>query len=516
MARRRKGHRGAGEIQVQVTVWRAAAIALAMAVAVVGLWRGTWAVGGSDSSCYALMAQALARGQLQPTSDLASSAPWPNASTTFAPGGFIPSPVAEGAASPVCAPGFSLILAPFHRVGGPDAIFAVVPLAGALLVYFTFSFATRLAGEVAGLAAAILVASMPVFIFQIVQPMNDVLVAMLCVLLVAVAASRRERPVLLGALAGLVMLIRPNLAPAVALVGLWCTRGGWRAALMFALAAAPFLTILLGWNWWLYGRPFGSGYGDMGSLFALSNLSANLVNYGRSLWMTQLAFPLLGLAAFVLAPRDRRLVIVLATGMAVVIMLVYLLYRPLPEWWYLRFLLPSLAILSALSVAVLAFVTRRAWVALAVASVVAAFAMTSPAMRDALDVTRLERRFRTTAAVARERLPENAAFVTVWESGSLRYHADRPAVLWDSLDPASLDEALEWLQTRGHEPFIVVEDWEEPLFRQRFAAHSLPGQLDWPPLYDIERRVRIYRPADRGRFWQGETIPTEFVWPNRR
>ena len=89
----------------------AAASAGAWRVVVVGfgLVRGTWAVGGSDSSCYALMADAFARGELQPHQP--SSRTTRRGRTrrvTFAPAGFIPSPVRAGAASPICAPGFSL------------------------------------------------------------------------------------------------------------------------------------------------------------------------------------------------------------------------------------------------------------------------------------------------------------------------------------------------------------------------------------------------------------------------
>ena len=53
------------------------ALAIAACLATVGVVRGTWAVGGSDSSCYALMATALAGGDLQPASVLANDAPGP-------------------------------------------------------------------------------------------------------------------------------------------------------------------------------------------------------------------------------------------------------------------------------------------------------------------------------------------------------------------------------------------------------------------------------------------------------
>ena len=109
-----------------------------------GLVRGTWAAGGSDSSCYALMADAFARGEAQPVSPLArAGAVAGRAQRTFAPAGFIPSPVRPDAASPICAPGFALLLAPFRGLGGPDGIFVATPLAGALAVWLAWCFTSR-------------------------------------------------------------------------------------------------------------------------------------------------------------------------------------------------------------------------------------------------------------------------------------------------------------------------------------------------------------------------------------
>src|SRR5438874_1946891 len=145
------------------------ALAAAAGLAAVGFIRGTYAAGGSDSSCYALMADALASGKLQPSSALASQVPWPDASKTMAPGGFVPSQSDPSAASPVCAPGFSLLLAPVVRLAGPNALFAVTPIAGALLVWLAFLAARTLAGPLAGSMAAVLMATSPVVLFQVVQ-----------------------------------------------------------------------------------------------------------------------------------------------------------------------------------------------------------------------------------------------------------------------------------------------------------------------------------------------------------
>jgi hypothetical protein len=61
----------------------------------------------------------------------------------------------------------------------------------------------------------------------------------------------------------------------------------------------------------------------------------------------------------------------------------------------------------------------------------------------------------------------------------------------------------------------MIEDAEEPLFRARFSPHSPTGQLDWPPRFEIERRVKIFRPDDRALFLNGESIPREVVWGDR-
>ena len=113
----------------------------------------------------------------------------------------------------------------------------------------------------------------------------------------------------------------------------------------------------------------------------------------------------------------------------------------------------------------------------------------------------------------RDRLPRHSAFIKVWQSGTVRFHADRSAILWDSLDPASLDRAVSWLGERGLDPYILVERWEEPLFRERFAKQAVFGNLDWPPRFDIERQVRIFKPSDRAVYAGGGNIPTEYVIP---
>jgi hypothetical protein len=499
------------------------AISIAIGLAAVGIARNTWAVGGSDSSCYGLMADAFARGHLQPTSALAAEAPWPDAPRTMAPGGFIPSPVRRDAASPICSPAFSLLLAPFLRVAGRDAIFVVTPLAGALLVWLTFVWSQRLGGFVAGTAAAILTATMPIVLFQVVQPMNDIAVATLWMgVLVAATAKEPRRAWLLGVLTGLAILVRPNLALSGLVVAVWLGfNAGWRRVMIFAIAGIPFIAVLAALNTALYGHPLQSGYGTTAELFGWPHVLPNIRHYGRAVVETELGVPLCGLAAMVAIARPLRSPAWLAVVVSASIVMVYLFYRPFAEWWYLRFLLPALTMLTALAAVGFARLFRlrlrapyRVMLCLVLSGVlafVALYRVNTASERHVFDLQRLERRFRTAGDVVRDRLPRNAAFITVWHSGTVRFHADRAAILWDSLDPASLDKAVSWLAERGRDPYILVERWEEPLFRERFANHSSLADLDWPPRFDIERQVRIFKPADRAIYFGGGTIPTENV-----
>jgi hypothetical protein len=507
------------------------ATALAMAVAAglcaTAIVQGTWAAGGSDSSCYALMADAFAHGELQPTSVIARAAPWPNAHLTTAPAGFIPSPVWPDAASPVCAPGFSLLLTPLVWIAGHAGFFLGTPIACAILVWVTFVFARALAGPLAGAAAALLIATTPIVLFQAMQPMNDITTAMLWMAVLAAATGRtaaRER--WMGGAVGLALLVRPNLAPCAVLTGVWVlleagnTRARVRRSATFAAAAGVPVVAMLLLNAALYGHPLRAGYGDPGVLFSAAHVPTNLHHYGASLLQTTFGIPLLGLAApLMLGQRARRLAI-LALGVAGGTTAVYLLYRPFDEWWYLRFLLPAVVPSMALGVAVVSHVATRLWperqrrrtVALiALVVVIAAAQVRLAEQRQVFNLDRLERRFWRTGDAIGDRLPSNAIAIAVWQSGTVRFHAGRDSVLWDSLDPAWLDRAVEWLTARGYDPYVVVERWEEPLFRARFAATSRTGQLDWPPRLDIDREVRVYRPADRDRYLTGEAVPTVYV-----
>ena len=512
-SRLRQGHGGqaGGQSRVAAVI----AVAVACALAAFGVVRGTWSVGGSDSSCYALMAKSLAGGQLQPHSALAE-APWPDVPLTLAPGGFIPSPLQADAASPICAPGMSVLMAPLAAVFGLDAIFWLTPIAAFLLVLAAFAIARQLAGGMAGATAAILTATSPIVLFQTVQPMNDILTAALWLSALAIGGHH----LISGALIGAAILVRPNLAPlAIVLAAIPFMQHDTREQQLRGLAAMiagslPGVLILLWLNQALYGSVIASGYGDASRLFAAGNINANATNFSRALFQTQNIVPLIGLLAPLVFRDIKRRGSVLLLAFAAAVFTVYLFYSPFPEWWYLRFLIPPIVVLLILASAVSVHLLSKGNMGglIPIAAVVLGILGTRTAGdRDAFALQRIEGRYRVSAALVRDRLPANAVLITVWQSGSVRFHAGREIVMWDSLDPAWLDRALTWLRSQGQRPYFLFERREEPEFRARFRGRSEVGGLDWPPRFDLGRQVRIYDPADRARFLTGESYATENV-----
>ncbi len=512
------------------------ALVIALALAGFGLTRGTRAVGGSDSSCYGLMAEAFGTGHWQPSSALAVAAPWPDAARTLAPGGFIPSPVRPDAASPICAPGFSVLMAPFYAIGGRDAVFAVTPIAAFVLVWCAFVLANRLAGGLAGVAAAALTASSPIVLFQAVQPMNDIATAALWLAALTVATdglkpaptrhdvgAHFSAPVAIGLLIGVAILVRPNLAPLTVIVAALQWRPGspvpWRPTALLLVGALPGVAAWLWLNHVLYGSVAGNGYGEVGQLFSGSNIGVNAANYGRALYETQTVFPLAALAAPLVLTGEARRVSLWLLAFAGVVGGIYLLYRSFPEWWYIRFLIPALVVTIVVACSVASCIADRGRMRGVVAMGTVALALMgiqTAGARQVLALQGLEGRYRESAALVADRLPANAVLITVWQSGSVKFHAGREAVLWDSLDPEWLDRAVAWLTAQKRTPYILVERREEAEFRDRFGGQSEIGALDWPPRFNIGGQVRIFDPADRARYLAGESYPTETPRPPRR
>jgi hypothetical protein len=487
------------------------ALVAAGAVWVIGAAWNTRAVGGSDSSCYVLQADAFAHGHARLRNPLAAVLT-DVAPAAFAPTGFVPSAVNPRDAVPICSPGLSLLMAPLVPLG--QAAFLVVPFCAALAVYLSFVLGRRLYGAWAGAGAAVLVATLPPFVYQSIQPMSDVPAATFLIAAMAALTQRNARGHRLGGMClSIAVLVRINLLlPAIALLLLLRDR---RALARTLAAAAPAVTLLVVLNLHRYGAPFASGYGPAGSLFAASHVAPNFVRYLS--WTMRTASPLV-LAAVVapwtLPDGDARRCAAVILVTSVFVIATYLPYTVFDDWWYLRFLLPALLPLIVLATGGIAALAERMgarWAAVGVVIVVSLWQVRLVQTLRVLDLARLESRYRIAGQVAR-RLPPNAVCLTVQESGAIWFYARIPTLGWGDFTAASLDVAFTHLRERGYHPLVVLEDAEVEPFRMRFSDSAV-GALDWPPflVVDASPRVAFFDPVDRERFEAGSRIRTDHV-----
>jgi hypothetical protein len=497
------------------------AAALAAGTMIAGLHWGTFAVGGSDSYCYAHQAERWASGRLHVTEPLVLRAPWPLAAETFAPAGHIVSPTMKGAIAPICPAGLSLVMAVFQLAGGHRAIFFVVPVMGALLVWSTFLVGRRINARV-GLWAAVVTACSPVFLFQLMQPMSDVPAAAWWTRAVAFALGDRRRDIVYAGLASsAAILTRPNLLPLGIVIGFFLLARPGRPfrdrcgdAAVFALGCIPGCLATAAIQHVFYGSPFGSGYGSLSALFSTAHIGPNAARYAR--WFIETETPVVLLAIIAPLVVRPRAAAWLLGALAVVNVACYLPYVVFEDWWYLRFLLPALPLLAVLMVATIdacaaRLSERTAGIVTAAATLAISVTLVSQARdRQVFRLAQLESRYVRAGDYVARRLPSNALVVTALESGSVRYYSGRPTLVWDMLDPAWLDRALAFVREQGYEPFLLFERFEEQPFRERFTSSAL-GRLDWPPLAEIGGQVRIYRPEDRARYQAGDAVPTDYA-----
>jgi hypothetical protein len=303
-----------------------------------------------------------------------------------------------------------------------------------------------------------------------------------------------------GIAAGAAILTRPNLVLLGGVVGcylLWLiarpANGRSRAEesrrlAWFCAGVIPACGIEAWLNAQWFGSPLTSGYGTGLSVFHLSNWKANVINYPQ--WLNESQTPLLlfGFAAPLLISltaahhADRRLsrALFLAT-FAGMVFFSYVFYEPFGVWWYLRFLLPAypaLAVLTAAALASLATRFRPPARLAAIAVVLSAAGYGVHFLGGGTGVG--DYRYRIIAEYVRDRLPPQAVVFTMQHSGSMKMYSGREIVRYDMLE--NLDLALQDLQAAGYHPYVVIDEWEGDLYRERIGIRSRRGSLDWPPV----------------------------------
>jgi hypothetical protein len=327
------------------------------------------------------------------------------------------------------------------------------------------------------------------------------------------------------------ILIRPNLLPVGLVLGLWAIWSELRAGsdarvrrvVAFAAGAIPGCVAVAAINRWLYGSSLASGYGDLNSLFSLSNVAVNVRQYASWLAETQTPLAIAGAAALLVPSRrlwptpDARHAARWLAVVALAVFGVYCAYTPFDAWWYLRFLLPAWPALFIGTAALLIGLARgrAAWLRGLAALAVLALGLHAIATARRLGVYppgEGERRYATIAELVARVTDASSAIVTTAHAGPLRYYGGRLTVRYDVLDPAWLDRALEWLAREGRHPYILLEEHELPEFRQRFrGARALSGLNGTPLLmYEADQiagRVYLFDPVfPASQTWQPAPI----------
>jgi hypothetical protein len=511
---------------------RRAAPAAFLAAAVtfaLGMAYGIHVAGGSDSYGYISEARLWLSGDLVIEQPIAAAVPWPEGDWTFAPLAYRPAPERPGAIVPVYAPGLPVLMAIGTLVIGRCGPYIIVPLLAAWLVWMTFRLGTLIRSPLTGLASALLLVTSPIFLFMTLNPMSDVPAAAFFGAGLAVALSPwRQRAFWTGAVVGLGIFVRPNLAPIGAVhLGFLLLQAspGERARTFGFYAAGGVLPVLAvaATNTWLYGAPWRAGYGSLAEMYAWGYWWRNVQQFTAWMVRSETVWVPLGVVALAMcwrSERDRRLPMLFLAVVAATVWLSYLFYTPFDVWLYLRFLLPAFPALFVLAAAGAAALLTRVVGPSRAAAIGLLLAI--PLFAGRIAHLRAEGilgsriggvAFLSAAEYVRTRLPENAVIVTVLHSGSIRHYTNRLTMRWDLLGPEWWPRAVDVLVERGYRPYLLVSSYEEAQLRQHFGLSS---EIDAPGTLVAEMSApepfRIYDPL-RQVSAAPDTIPAITVCP---
>ena len=490
---------------------------------------GARAAGGADTLGYVSYAYLWLNGSFEVPQPLADEVPWPDGAESLAPLGYRPG-VTAGTMVPTYSPGLPLIMAALHLIFGLCGPYLVQALFGPVLVLATFGIAIRLTGDrLTSALAAIFMASSPALLFNLMSPMSDAATAALWIVsLLLLTWPGRLAAALAGVVAGCAVLVRPNLVP-LTLAGmlaaeLWpfetwrslrtgpaaaprTPRRYLRAALFLAgvIPAALFIAFV---NDRLYGSPLLSGYGRAGILYALHFIPGNIWSYPA--WLLESQSPLVVLAILPLVvPRFRPAWLtrpaVLPVALTILIVCTsYVVYMQFRDWWYLRFVLAVFPFLFILLGAALAALFRAGPPAFAVPAltIVLVLALNHTigfiVRLGALRVGEGEERYTAVARFIDRELPSNAVVLSMQHSGTIRFYSGRLTVRYEYIPEYRFKASLDWLISHGYRPYVLLEEWEVPRWRQHFVGDPPVASLDFRVLGELPwpANIRLFDPLE--------------------
>jgi len=304
---------------------------------------------------------------------------------------------------------------------------------------------------------------------------------------------------------------------AIAIIALWphvrrrddATRL-FRACASFTAGVLPGVTAIALLNTYLYGGPTVPSYTHIDSLFRWRYAGVNLTHYVP--WLIETQTPFVAVALLPLAARrftltatagERRPIRIGLATFVTLLTLSYLFYQPYEDWWFLRFFLPAFPVLLVLAIGAVRsaapLIGRTKQMVLLAATVLLVFGweLSTAQSHGVYTIRNGEQRYVTVGRELTTITPDNAVFLSMQHSGSLRYYTRRLTVRYDILPIGTLEQALTLLKAQGFRPYFVLEEWEVPKFRARFAQASAAGRIDWPPAktWSTPVKVLLYDPS---------------------
>lgn len=508
------------------------AAVLAALITCVALGTNYGVAGGADAYGYVSQADLWLARDLTVEQEWVRGAPWPNTLFTAAPLSY--RPAASGfAVVPGYAPGLPLLLAGGKMLLGQCGFVAVIATMAGLLVAATYALGRRLATPQVGAAAAWLVATSPVVLFMMASPMSDVPAAAMLAVTLLGCLHRSKKGALLGGLSmAVVILIRPNLTPLVALVGLWLLvldrqTATWPERVMrsalFGLGLAPAAAVLALVNVSLHGSATSSGYGNLEGFFSTSHILPNLRNYSSWLFESQTPFAVVGLLSLAVPARwlskkqplcDVSLLMLMAGG----VIATYLPYLVFDAWWFLRFLLPAWPAVAIGTAWLLTDTTGRTYGRVGLTSLLflGGWGLRFAYIHDAFEVGAGELRYVSAAHVVREVTAPTSVILSMQHSGSVTYYAGRHVLRYDWLETHRLDSAIDWLKERGHDVYILLEEPEMENFRARFAGTRTGSLAEETLIFRQDVGTRVFLFDTRSHLGERPRTITDFVPSARR
>jgi len=502
-------------------------VALALGVCFVSyaivLFKNTCFVGGgADSAGYLSSGRLFSRGEISQSeselNELGLSDDWTN---VFVPLGFLPG-TRPRTLVPTYPPGVPLHMAVATWIGGPNGPFLVSPIAGLFCLVLIYALAREFQLSVqTSLAASVILALCPTFIFQAMQPMSDVIATLWCLVTIYVCL-RSDRAVMFavaaGAAFGVAVLVRPNnlllLAPIVFALPLKP-----KHLLLFIAGGLPFGAFFLWYNGITYGAPMRTGYGSIvdGGLLAWSNFLPRFKHYAyQSLWQLSPLVPIGWLAVTVkpAIPLRRRLLLLVWPG---VYLGFYSFYFPYDTWWYFRFLLPALpaVVVGALLVweDQARELSRRhgkviSLIGALLLLVTICTQLYQVAIYNVLGMDEIQSgEYVETSAGAIRILPSRSFIVCMQTSGALRYYTEFRIVRWDVIDKDKSEKLLTLLKERRQDLYALLFPFElEEAQRRINGTWTKMVDIRGITLWSIKLGPETQTPDRQGREVMGSLV----------